>query len=48
MKDITDFVHEQHRHVLNDNMEDLLVAKERVYHVKNEQTRLQIHLDESD
>ena len=43
--DITQFVHEQYQHVKNRELDKLVVAEERVYHVHNPQVAAQIGVD---
>ena len=43
--DITEFVHEQYQLVKKRKIEDLLVARERVYPVSDPRTAAQIELD---
>ena len=48
IKDITDFVHKQYKHVVNKQYDELQVAEERVYPVINPLIIKQIRLqDES-
>ena len=48
IKDITDFVHKQYKHVVNKQYDELQVAEERVYSVINPLIIKQIRLqDES-
>lgn len=44
IRDITDFVHQQHALVLTNQLDKLLVAEERVYPVTDQATASQIRL----
>lgn len=45
IKDITDFVREQHKHVKSNQLDKLIVAKERVYPVVDKDIAAQIGVD---
>ena len=45
IKDITSFVQEQYQLVKNEELDKLMVAEERVYHVEDKHVCQQIHLD---
>ena len=45
IKDITDFVHEQYIHVKSNQIDKLMVAKERVYPVTDKDIAAQIGVD---
>ena len=45
IKDITPFVQEQYQFVKNKELDALMVAEERVYHVEDKHVCQQIHLD---
>ena len=45
IKDMTSFVHEQYEHVKANQLDQLLVAEERVYPVSNPVTAAQIRVD---
>ena len=45
IKDITDFVREQHKHVKSGQLDKLIVARERVYPVTNKDVATQIGVD---
>ena len=45
IKDITDFVRDQHKHVKSNQLDKLIVARERVYPVTDKDIAAQIGLD---
>ena len=45
IKDITDFVREQHKHVKSNQLDKLIVARERVYPVTDKDVAAQIGVD---
>ena len=45
IKDITDFVREQHKHVKSNQLDKLIVARERVYLVTDKDVAAQIGVD---
>ena len=45
IKDVTDFVHEQHKHVKSNQLDKLIVARERVYPVTDKDVAAQIGVD---
>ena len=45
IRDVTPFVTEQYKIVQSGKLDDLLVAKERVYHVKDDDVAKQLKLD---
>ena len=45
IKDITDFVHEQYKHVKSNQLDKLIVAKERIYPVTDKDIASQIGVD---
>ena len=47
IKDITDFVREQHKHVKSNQLDKLIVAKERVYPVTDADVAAQIGVESS-
>ena len=46
IKDITAFVHEQYEHIKSNQLDQLMVAKERIYPVTNLDTAAQIGVDQ--
>ncbi len=45
IKDVTDIVREQHKHVKSNQLDKLIVVRERVYHVTDKDVAAQIGLD---
>ena len=45
IKDITDFIHEQYKHVKSNQLDKLMVAQERVYPVTDKDIAAQIGVD---
>ena len=44
IEDISDFVKEQHQHILNRNLGELLIPEEKPYLPKNDDTRIRLKI----